>query len=74
MNQYLTTNSYLGLAYSENKYKFDVTQRVQQIIRGTAINGFYIIVRNGYEDPSRVILGGSNHSNNVKLVLTLTKI
>ena len=74
LNQYLTTNAYLGIAYSENKYKFDVTQRVQQIIRGTAINGFYIIVRNGYEDPSRVILGGSNHSNNVKLVLTLTKI
>ena len=75
LNQYLASDSYLGIINYENKYKFDITHRVQQILAGEANNdGFYILAMNALNNPSRVILGGANHQNRMKLVLTLTKI
>jgi len=73
--QYLTSDSYLGTNYLGNKYKFDITYRVQQILSGEVNNnGFYILTQNTYSNPSRIVLGGTNHKNKMKLILTLTKI
>lgn len=74
LEQYLSTDSYLGISYSDKKYKFDITQRVQEILLGNAVNGFYIFTRNGFADPSRVVIGGTKNTNKIKLVLIATKI
>ncbi len=70
-----SNNSYLGVDYTDNKYRFDITYRVQQILSGSIENnGFYIFPSSDYINPSRVVLTGPGHSNRMKLILTLQNL
>lgn len=82
------TRIHLGIPYVDNKYVFDITYRVQQILSGSVENnGFYLFPESSFLyrasdqsvistsiNPSRVVLTGPEHSNRMKLILTLRKL
>ncbi|MEN8120092.1 MAG: DUF4270 family protein [Bacteroidota bacterium] len=75
LDDYLGETGYLGVNYSDNKYIFDITYRVQQILSGSIENnGFFLFPGTDYINPSRVVLTGPEHSNRMKLILSLRKI
>ena len=75
LDDYLGEVNYLGVNYSEDKYVFDITYRVQQILSGSIENnGFFLFPGTDFTNPSRVVLTGSEHSNRMKLILTLRKM
>lgn len=72
---YIGKTGYLPAAYKDNKYIFDITYSVQQILSGALKNnGFYLFPSSDYDNPSRVVLTGPDHTNKMKLILTLRKL
>ncbi len=72
---YLGENSYLGVNYVDGTYKFDITYYIQQIFSGSIENdGFYILSNSDYDNPSRVVIKGTNNQNPLKLALTLRRL
>ena len=75
LDDYVGAANYLGVDYSDNKYTFDITYRVQRILSGSiANNGFFLFPVSDFINPSRVVLTGPEHSNRMKLILTLRKL
>ncbi|MBN1252507.1 MAG: DUF4270 family protein [Bacteroidales bacterium] len=75
LDEFYTSDTYSGVTYSDNKYRVDLSHSIQQILSGEKENnGFYIMVNNANENPSRIVIGGPDNSNRIKLILTLTKI
>ncbi len=75
LDDYLGEAGYLGVNYSEDKYVFDITYRVQQILSGSIENnGFFLFPGTDFINPSRVVLTGPEHANRMKLILTLRKM
>ncbi|OQY02834.1 MAG: hypothetical protein B6I20_06335 [Bacteroidetes bacterium 4572_117] len=75
LDDYLNDGVYSGVEYKDNKYVFDITYRVQQILSGSVENnGFFLFPASDYVNPSRVVLTGPNHTNGMKLILGLRKL
>jgi len=67
-------SNYYGISYSDNRYVFDITNIIQKIVNGKiSIDGLLLTHRNGAENPSRVVLKSGNHTNGIKLKISLTK-
>jgi hypothetical protein len=75
VDDYVGEKGYIAVAYNDNKYIFDITYTIQQILSGALKNnGFYLFPSSNYDNPSRVVLTGPKHSNKMKLILTLRKL
>lgn len=75
LDDYIGDNGYLPVGYEDNKYIFDITYTIQQILSGAINNnGFFLFPTSNYSNPSRVVLTGPKHSNKMKLILTLRKL
>ncbi len=66
---------YGGALDSENfTYRFNITQHVQQIIDGEAVNnGFFLTTARKNSEANRVVLKGSNSETGIRLVVTYSK-
>ena len=65
---------YGGYLRSDYTYRFNITQHMQQIIKGEAENhGFFLTTARKNSEANRVVLKGSNSQTGVKLVITYSK-
>lgn len=65
---------YGGNLQSDYTYRFNITQHLQEIIKGSIGNyGFFLTPANKNDEANRVILKGSNSETGVKLVITYAK-
>lgn len=65
---------YGGVLRSDYTYRFNITQHLQQIIKGEAENyGFFLTTARKNSEANRVILKGSNSQTGIKLVITYSK-
>jgi hypothetical protein len=69
-----SSNTYSGASYENGQYKFDITLYMQRVFKGDYDNnGLFLSIPDEAINPSRVVLTSGNHSNRIKLKLTLTK-
>lgn len=65
---------YGGRLYSDYTYRFNITQHLQEIIKGSVGNfGFFLTPANKNSEANRVVLKGSNSETGVKLIITYAK-
>ncbi len=65
---------YGGALRSDYTYRFNITQHLQQIIKGEAENyGFFLTTARKNSEANRVVLKGSNSQTGIKLVITYSK-
>ena len=65
---------YGGYLMSDYTYRFNITQHMQEIIKGTIGNfGFFLTPANKNNEANRVVLKGSNSETGIKLIITYSK-
>ncbi|MDR2911229.1 MAG: DUF4270 domain-containing protein [Bacteroidales bacterium] len=66
---------YGGTLTKDYKYRFNITQHLQQIINGEIENrDFYLTTANSNGEANRVVLKGSTSKKGIQLIVTYTKI
>lgn len=74
---YNSTNEYFNGTYSsdEKAYRLNITRYFQQLINGSfSDNGLFLFPLEKRISPKRVVINSGQHSNNMKLLVTYTKI
>jgi hypothetical protein len=75
LDQYGNISSYSGATYNNGEYKFDITSYMQKVFKEDYDNnGLFLSIPDESINPSRVVLTSGEHSNRIKLKLTLTKL
>ncbi len=65
---------YGGSLLTDYTYRFTITQHLQQIIDGNAVNnGFYLTPARKNDQANRVVLKGSTSNTGIKLIVTYSK-
>ena len=65
---------YGGYLRADYTYRFNITQHMQEIIKGSIGNfGFFLTPANKNNEANRVVLKGSNSETGIKLVITYSK-
>lgn len=65
---------YGGYLWNDYTYRFNITQHLQEIIKGSIGNfGFFLTPANKNNEANRVVIKGSNSETGIKLVITYSK-
>ncbi len=65
---------YGGYLWNDYTYRFNITQHLQEIIRGSIGNfGFFLTPAHKNNQANRVVIKGSNSAVGVKLIITYSK-
>lgn len=73
--EYISGSSYLGEAYSDNEYRFDIAAYIRNILDGTAENnGFYLFPSAGNVIFNRSVITTGDHSDKMKLYITYSEL
>lgn len=65
---------YGGYLWSDYTYRFNITQHLQEIIKGSIGNfGFFLTPANKNNQANRVVLKGANSDTGVQLIITYSK-
>lgn len=65
---------YGGKLYSDYTYRFNITQHIQEMIKGSIKNyGFFLTPANKNNEANRVVLKGGTSETGVKLIITYSK-
>ncbi|SHF53866.1 protein of unknown function [Mariniphaga anaerophila] len=69
-----SSSYYGGVLRSDYTYRFNITQHLEEIISGKAVNnGFFLTTARKNSEANRVVLKGSNSTTGIKLVITYSK-
>ncbi|MFH2141648.1 MAG: DUF4270 family protein [Bacteroidota bacterium] len=72
-----SNNNYFNGAYSsdEKAYRMNITRYFQYLLKGTySDNGLYLFPNLTRVEANRVVINSGQHSNNMKLLITYTKL